>query len=280
MEEEDYELKDYNLLWNVTMAESNTEKEKIKVWKYFEAESIMNTLRIMHVFYNKGYINGDAPTLPLVDTSGLKGKDLGAVWIGTGPAPEKPYSEKLGQEMVYVQVFNPIVKSELGSAHAISSQSKHPEEAVRFLNLVNTDPYLRNLLNYGIEGTHYEKVDDTTVKLLPESQNWNIAYYTMGNLLITDLLEGEPTDKWDQFKEFNKNVIVSPAFGFVPTTDSLRNEIASVTNVYKEFETSLSTGSVDPKVYVPKMNEKLKEAGIDKIITGIQRQLDEWVANK
>ena len=30
---------------------------------------------------------------------------------------------------------------------------------MEFINLVNTDQYLRNLLNYGIEGVHWEKVD-------------------------------------------------------------------------------------------------------------------------
>ena len=41
-----------------------------------------------------------------------------------------------------------------GALTAVNAQTKHPEKAVEFLNLVNTDEYLRNLLNYGIEGEH------------------------------------------------------------------------------------------------------------------------------
>ena len=33
--------------------------------------------------------------------------------------------------------------------------------AMEFLNLVNTDEYLRNLLNYGIEGVHWTKAEPT-----------------------------------------------------------------------------------------------------------------------
>lgn len=264
----------------VGIDETSATAGDLKIVNSFETESMMNFLKTMHRYYQEGYINADAPTLPMLDTTGLKGKDAGAFWVGSGPASEKAFSEAIGQEVELVQLFNPIVKNELGSAQAISSQSKHPAEAVRFLNLVNTDPYLRNLLNYGLEGTHYERVEDNIIKLLPESQGWNVAHYTMGNMFITDLLEGEPTDKWEQYKEFNENVIVSPAFGFIPETDSLRNEIAAVTNIFNEFDSSISTGSVDPEVYVPRLNEKLKEAGIDKIIDELQMQIDEWKANK
>jgi len=38
------------------------------------------------------------------------------------------------------------------------------------------------------------------------------------------------------------------------------------------------TGSVDPESKLPEFIEKLKVAGIDKIIEEKQNQLDEWVA--
>ena len=43
--------------------------------------------------------------------------------------------------------------------HAISIVSKNPERAMMFLNLLNTDEYLRNLLAFGIEGVHYDLVN-------------------------------------------------------------------------------------------------------------------------
>ncbi len=70
---------------------------------------------------------------------------------------------------------------------------------MEFLNLVNTDQYLRNLLNYGIEGVHWEKVDvqqeeldaaegkpyiyDCKVKLDPEkSKDYSVPYWVQGGL--------------------------------------------------------------------------------------------------
>jgi putative aldouronate transport system substrate-binding protein len=33
-----------------------------------------------------------------------------------------------------------------------------------FLELVNTDPYLSNLINYGIEDSHYKKVNESIIE--------------------------------------------------------------------------------------------------------------------
>lgn len=47
-----------------------------------------------------------------------------------------------------------------------------------------------------------------------------------------------------------------------------------------EFGKSLYTGSVDPGEYLPKLQEKLEAAGIDKVIEEMQKQIDEWKAAK
>ena len=52
-----------------------------------------------------------------------------------------------------------------GAMTAINKNSAHPEKAMEFLNLVNTDEYLRNLLNYGIEGVHWTKAEPTAEEL-------------------------------------------------------------------------------------------------------------------
>lgn len=47
---------------------------------------------------------------------------------------------------------------------AISTTSEDPARAMMFINLLHTDPYLNNLLNYGIEGKHYLKVNENVIK--------------------------------------------------------------------------------------------------------------------
>ena len=39
-------------------------------------------------------------------------------------------------------------------------------------------------------------------------------------------------------------------------------------------------GYADPSTTLPQFNEELKSAGIDNIIEDMQKQVDEWLANK
>ena len=69
-----------------------------------------------------------------------------------------------------------------GSINCIGSGSSKKSEALKYLQLVNTDPTFRNMLAYGIEGTNWEYVDedkDTIVKLNDE---WGLASYTQGDV--------------------------------------------------------------------------------------------------
>ena len=56
--------------------------------------------------------------------------------------------------------------SVMGSMQAISANSKYPEKAMEFLNLLNTDPTLRNMVDSGIEGVHYKKLDNDKMENL------------------------------------------------------------------------------------------------------------------
>ncbi len=72
---------------------------------------------------------------------------------------KKIWSIKSGGEVVATPILESYITngSVNGSMIAISKIQKILKKAMEFLNLLNTDRYLRNLINYGIEGVHYEK---------------------------------------------------------------------------------------------------------------------------
>ena len=65
-------------------------------------------------------------------------------------------SQERGFEVAMVPCTDAYVDttSSQGAMMAISTSSKNPERAMMFLNLLNTDPTLMMMLNYGLEGTH------------------------------------------------------------------------------------------------------------------------------
>ena len=168
---------------------------------------------------------------------------------------------------------------------------------MEFINLVNTDQYLRNLLNYGIEGVHWEKVDvpqeeldaaegklyiyDCKVKLDPEkSKDYSVPYWVQGGLFNTYVLDSEPIDKWATFKEFNDAAEEAPSFGFDFDMTNVSTQVAGFRNVLDEFGKSLYTGSVDPEEYLPQLDKKMQATGMDQVIEEMQNQIDEWKADK
>lgn len=249
----------------------------LKVVNIFETEEMKQALNTMHRFYKAGYINKDAATAK--DDKAVKR----LVTKGDGqPYADILWSKDLGYQVVSTPIVPPYITngSTTGSMQAISVTSKHPEKSMQFLNLLNTDKYLRNLINYGIEGTHYQKVNDEQIKILPDQKNYQMPYFSLGNLFITYTLENEPKTKWEEFKKFNADSSKSPALGFKFDPTPVNTEVAGLRNVLDEFGASLYSGTVDPNEYLPKINAKLKSIGIDKVIAEMQKQIDAWKAKK
>ena len=268
--------------------------ESLTVKSVFDTEKMQSTLDTMRKYYEKGYINKDAATAS--DDKSVKR----FVTKGDGqPYAELVWAKDLGYEVVASPIMDTQVTnaSARGALTAINANSEHPEKAMEFLNLVNTDQYLRNLLNYGIEGTHWERVEvpqeeldaaegkpyiyDCKVKLDPEkSKDYSVPYYVQGGLFNTYVLDNEPIDKWATFKEFNDEAQEAPSFGFDFDLTEVSTQVAGFRNILDEFGKSLYTGSVDPDEYVPQLEKKMEATGIDDVIKEMQKQIDEWKTEK
>lgn len=248
--------------------------DSLTVKNVFETEKMKSTIETLRKYYKAGYINADAATA----------KDDKSVKRLVTKADGQPYAEglwskDLGYEVVASDIMDGLVTNDstTGSMIAVSNNSKNKDKAVDFLNLLNTDPYIRNLLNYGIEGVHYTKVGDNSIEINTEkTKNYSVPYFAGGNLFITYTTQGEPEDKWEEFKTFNDEAQSSPILGFKFDTTPVVNELAAINNVMEEFKPIIFSGSVDTDEYLNKLNDKLKAQNIDKVIQEAQKQLDDW----
>jgi hypothetical protein len=172
----------------------------------------------------------------------------------------------------------------------VNANTKHPVESIKFLNLLNTDPELRNLFQYGIEGIHYtldqngqvvlSSTEDNQGNPLPKAHaGYTGIQYTQGNWFILNTLGGsypDPLNKWEQFSIYNSKVAESQVLGFTPDLSELNEQIDNIEVVWRKYYPSLMTGSVDVDTILPKFNHELYEAGIDKVRIEIQKQLVRW----
>ncbi|MEK4977500.1 ABC transporter substrate-binding protein [Bacillus sp. FSL K6-6540] len=269
------------IIEKMPMAVYLDDKEELKVVNFLEMPETMDMLKLMNKYYKAGYISPEAATTTSTQdlmTSGNWFTDRAA----TQPFADNLWSQSYGYPVVSTpagdaNIFN---WSVMGSMQAISANSKYPEKAMEFLNLLNTDVYLRNLVDSGIEGVHYKKLSENVMENLPESKNYDMPTFALGNVMLTYLNPEDPENKWEEFKKFNESGQPAPLLGFNFDPTKVSTELAAVNNVKEEFWAPLMTGTVNPEEFLPKANEKLKAAGLDKIIAEAQSQIDAWKASK
>ncbi|MDO4306768.1 MAG: ABC transporter substrate-binding protein [Eubacteriales bacterium] len=257
--------------------------EELKVVNQFELPQVMDHYKLMYDWSQKGYIRPDASTITSYTADLAAGKHAARVVGNLKPGIEVGESEMYGgKEIVMVQLSDSWLPTSgiTATMTAVSRTSKNPEKAVEFLNLFNTDKYLYNLITQGVEGVHYEKLDGDYIAPIENSGYAPNADWMYGNQFLAYLKEGQVEDDWEQTIAMNEAGKTSVAFGFVFDSTTVQNEIASVSAVVQEYQLSLDTGAVDPETVMPEFLNKLEQAGSQVIIDEIQRQLDEWSANK
>ncbi|GIO41240.1 ABC transporter substrate-binding protein [Paenibacillus apis] len=250
-----------------------------KIVNILETQEMKDALDLMRKYYKAGYIAPEAATTG--STSDLM---TSSMWFmdraQTQPSADNLWSQSYGYPVVSTPASDAIITntSVQGSIMAISANSEYPEKAMEFLNLLNTDPVLRNMVDSGIEGVHYNKTDETHYENLPESKNYDMPSYSLGNNMLLYLNANDPDDKWEQFKTFNAAGVDSPILSFNFDSTKVASEMAAIQNVKEQYWSSLMTGTVEPDEFLPKAIEKFKEAGLDKVIAEAQTQLDAWRA--
>lgn len=107
-----------------------------------------------------------------------------------GPYSDMLWSNDRGYEVVTQQISPKIVTTEStrGGIMAVSAKTLYPDACVSFLNALNTDPDIRNLINFGIENVHYTLTDSGQVRRISDA--YSGVQYTQGNWFILKTTEG------------------------------------------------------------------------------------------
>jgi len=256
-----------------------------KVVNLFETEEYKSLLKTMRDWYLKGYILKDAATTTETATTLLKAGKGFSEFVNGEEGLDAQLTRNTGHPFVTKKLQDPLITSGIiqGLTWVVPVTTKNPEAAMKFLNLTYTNADVINLIDWGIEGKHYEKKQDGTIGYPSGVDASNTGYglgqdWLMGNQLIAHVWEGNDPNNYKILEENNKTAPISIALGFSYDSSKVKTEIANVNNVMDQYRPGLDTGSLDPDKYLPEFNAKLKAAGLDKIIAEKQKQLDAWFA--
>lgn len=242
-----------------------------KVVCTLEQEDILENLNLLHSWYADGIINPDANVV----TEDSKGNAFGNAqgW----PSAVAQWQVLQGVEKYdAVEVFGPLYTTETiqGSMNAVSVNSNYKEEALKVLQLINTDSKFRDMCAFGVEGNHFEYLEDGTVKRLRDDWTW--PAYTQGTFFIMSNQEGADPNQWDEVRKQNEEATASTCLGFALDVTNIQNEVSNVNTTWDKYKYDMLTGASDPATAVPKCIEDLKAAGLDTIIAEAQKQIDEF----
>lgn len=254
-----------------------------KVINLLETPIYMEYAKLQHEWYKAGYINRDgASSTEMTYTAVREGKAFSYGQSGK-PGIDAQEARNAGRELVYVPLTKPYMTTgdTTSAMFAIPTTAVDPARAMMYLNMLFTDKYLLNLLNWGVEGIHYKKVSGNIIDYPDGVTAANTGYtlnmsWMFGNQMNNYLWTTEDPQLWDKLGKFNREAERSIALGFIFVPDKVKNEVAAINNVNTLFQGAVNSGAIDPEIVVPQYIQRLKEAGLDEIIAEKQAQLDAW----
>jgi len=248
-----------------------------------------NFYRWAQDFYKKGYIRNDVLTAQNLSAS--IGPDGYAAWITSydGMCEEiesKRYNIGIKAIPFSKEYIQPISAS--ATNITIPRTSANPVRAMKFINILNDskDPAVLNTLTYGIEGKHYEKTGENTIKTLAyestpqlDSAYGNYAWI-FGNVFNVYYTQNDNPAYNEYSVTLNNNAVAHKLAGFRINTAPIKTELAQIASVKSEFKGLRYGAHPDYKTALKEYREKIQACGQQKIITELQKQLDEWYENK
>ncbi len=273
---------------------SNDRSEKAnskKVVNYFETEEFANYVKLLRSWYQKGYISNDVlengmETYTTTTTSNPAKQ--GVTYVCYSPLNEVGASRgsKIG-EVIPIQITPAVLANPRGSVLCIYNKSENKQSSLKFLELWNTDQEMNTLIKYGIEGKHYNFVEEEGVKKIQKVEGATDAFinqnWKTGNMLLGLVEVGEPANKAEVFNKWNNDAEESAVLGFTPELGNFEAELSACNAVVSGKAAALLTGAVDPEdpeYGIEAVKKEMQSAGSAKVVTEIQKQYLTWLKEK
>ena len=260
---------------------------------FYETEYYEKELKMIQDWYEKGYVMKDTATTDEVGSLSYYDGNLFSYinWQNVFGDPVEPVVHLGLTAITYPTYSIPLAKSVVSSADTlgvgISSNSKHAEACMKWLNLLFTDQEMATTLGFGVKDHHWQLRDDGLAEycegIEPGNSGWETGFsWSMGNsgaLYVFNTVSDDPDYNKKQLA-VNDTAVRSIAYGFCFNYEPVETQMAACNSVVEKYALALESGSVDVDKLLPEFIAELKAAGVDEVVQEVQRQLDEFLAQK
>lgn len=177
--------------------------------------------------------------------------------------------------------------------NGVTATCEHPVEALRFIQAINTEKgkEIYNTIVYGLEGVHYEKIDENHIKTLEydgTQGGMDTSYaawkWVIGNTKHVYLNQGCTDNDVAIMTDINENPAnpSSKLMGFVLDMEPVSTQAAQCAAIVTEYRPALTWGAkgADWEAYYNEFIDKLQLAGAQDIIDEVQSQINAWLSQK
>ncbi len=259
-----------------------------KVIDQFETPEFMANWQLAYKWAQEGLTNKNGATKGAPDYWNQR---KGLCRVET-MGPLKTYIGSKGQIIERHIIGQSVITTgaDTGAMMCFSKNAPNLKRAMQFFDTVSTDSDLYNLLAFGIKDRDYTVLDantnpikvampgdltEDTVPYVHAGGAWSLG----GDWFLSFLGRDDPADRNEQVKALNQSAVASKLLGFAFDAEPVKTEVAACGTVYQEIGIALNCGAVDPATSAPKFIQKLKDAGMQKILDEKQRQIDQWKAD-
>ena len=254
------------------------------ILNYYLTDEYEATVRMIYDWAQLGYIPADAATR---DSSSYNvtgtGTNYGMSFCQYCPLSEYSLSEAYGATVGYIPVSQAVVTTDslTGVGYCIPEKSEYKEYAIKYIELLSCDHEVADILNYGVEGVHFNYDENgDVVRVANYTSLYNPSQFAMGDIRGRSPLASEPDNKVEEYEAWNAKAIESPYIGFRIDNSAFESYQANIDAVISQYKLLFDVGALNPDEYLDEFRTELKNAGVETVIAELQNQYNDWAANK
>lgn len=165
------------------------------------------------------------------------------------------------------------------SAMAIYKNSKHAERVLKLFQWIQQSQENYDLFMYGIKDENY-KLDNNRVSFTDDKSRyfgWD-GSTTFININFTHLSVSDPQNFLEEYKKVTEGgTKYAPSSGFKPDYSAVQTQVNNRLQSFNSM-TQMLYGFGISGTYIDEFINNNKTAGIDQVVTEVQKQLDQWKA--
>ena len=167
--------------------------------------------------------------------------------------------------------------SPISNGWVIPATAKNPELSLQVMDLLAMDEELHDLVNYGIEGTHYV-VNEKGELDLPEGKTAETKGYSgYGTIHVNEDYMKNTVGTWPELNEtvasYIENGHISPLAGFSLDTSKISTELANMAAIWNEYNKSMHYGILPVDETIEEIKTAMEAAGCEKVREEVSAQI-------